>query len=65
MDAFAGDQTNFVRTDELTEAWRVFTPILHQIDKEKKPPIEYVFGSQGPKQADELQAKYGLIRENN
>lgn len=65
MDVFAGSQINYVRTDELKESWRVFTPALHQIDTEKKPPIKYMFGSQGPKEADDLCAKYGLIRENN
>ena len=31
-------------SDELAEAWRIFTPILHQIEKEKIKPIPYIFG---------------------
>lgn len=31
-------------SDELREAWRIFTPILHQIEKEKTPPIPYKYG---------------------
>ena len=31
-------------SDELAEAWRIFTPLLHQIEKEKPQPIEYVYG---------------------
>jgi hypothetical protein len=27
-----GDRANFVRTDELDEAWRIFTPLLHKIE---------------------------------
>ncbi|CAG2115423.1 unnamed protein product [Medioppia subpectinata] len=65
IDVFNGQQANFVRTDELSEAWRVFTPALHTIDKEKKMPVKYVFGAQSFKEADDLEAKYGLIRENN
>lgn len=47
-----GSQVNFVRTDELSEAWRIFTPLLHQIEKEQVKPHTYVFGSRGPKEAD-------------
>ncbi|XP_054158911.1 glucose-6-phosphate 1-dehydrogenase-like [Oppia nitens] len=64
LDVFAGRQTNFVRTDELAEAWRVFTPALHQIDQQKQAPVKYVFGSQSFKEADDLEIKYGLKRDN-
>ena len=35
LDVFAGQQTLFVRTDELAEAWRIFTPLLHKIEQDK------------------------------
>ncbi len=35
LDVFVGSQMHFVRTDELAEAWRIFTPLLHKIEKEK------------------------------
>ena len=44
MDLIYGSQINFVRSDELEEAWRIFTPILHQIEAEKIKPIYYKFG---------------------
>ncbi len=31
----SGDHNLFVRVDELEAAWRIFTPILHQLEKEK------------------------------
>ena len=31
---------HFVRSDELAEAWRIFTPLLHQIEQEKPKPIK-------------------------
>ena len=34
LDVLRGDQSTFVRSDELNEAWRIFTPILHQIIEE-------------------------------
>ena len=40
---------HFVRTDELYEAWRIFTPLLHAIERERPKPIPYVYGSRGPK----------------
>ncbi|KAG5890106.1 hypothetical protein JTB14_005241 [Gonioctena quinquepunctata] len=54
LDVFCGSQMHFVRADELSEAWRIFTPLLHRIEKEKVTPIPYVYGSRGPKEADEL-----------
>jgi len=48
---------HFVRSDELVEAWRIFTPLLHQIEKEKVKPIPYKYGTRGPKEANELSAK--------
>ena len=30
--------------DELAEAWRIFTPLLHQIEKDKVEPIKYLYG---------------------
>ncbi|CAB1330168.1 unnamed protein product [Coregonus sp. 'balchen'] len=30
--------------DELQEAWRIFTPLLHHIEGEKTPPIHYSYG---------------------
>ncbi|XP_017110412.1 glucose-6-phosphate 1-dehydrogenase isoform X1 [Drosophila elegans] len=52
LDVFCGSQMHFVRSDELREAWRIFTPILHQIERERVQPITYQYGSRGPKQAD-------------
>ncbi|CAH0561805.1 unnamed protein product [Brassicogethes aeneus] len=54
LDVFCGSQMHFVRSDELSEAWRIFTPLLHKIENEKIKPIPYVYGSRGPKEADEL-----------
>lgn len=33
-----------LHSDELREAWRIFTPLLHQIDSEKPKPILYKYG---------------------
>ena len=44
LDVFTGTQINFVRSDELAEAWRILTPILKQIDDEKPEPVLYVHG---------------------
>ena len=44
LDLFLGNQMHFVRNDELVEAWRIFTPILHRIESDKMKPIDYKFG---------------------
>jgi len=61
MDVFSGSQLNFVRSDELREAWRIFTPVLHQIEKEKIKPIPYKFGTRGPDEADALVKDHGYV----
>lgn len=57
LDVFCGSQMHFVRSDELAEAWRIFTPLLHQIEKEKPQPIPYKYGSRGPEEADKKLAE--------
>jgi len=54
LDAFVGSQMHFVRSDELAEAWRIFTPLLHTIEQDKPDPIKYKYGSRGPVEADQL-----------
>ena len=60
LDTLRGSQAAFVRDDELRAAWKIFTPLLHKIEKEKIAPIKYEFGSRGPKESDELLAKVGF-----
>ncbi|KAK4324918.1 hypothetical protein Pmani_004478 [Petrolisthes manimaculis] len=59
LDVFCGSQMHFVRSDELAEAWRVFTPLLHKIQNEKPKPIPYKYGSRGPEEA------YKKLAEND
>ncbi|XP_029464344.1 glucose-6-phosphate 1-dehydrogenase [Rhinatrema bivittatum] len=63
LDVFCGSQMHFVRSDELREAWRIFTPLLHRIESEKIKPIPYIYGSRGPAEADELMKRVGFRYE--
>jgi len=54
LDVFCGSQMHFVRADELDESWRILTPVLNELDNKKVKPIPYMYGSRGPKEADEL-----------
>ncbi|KAM6151650.1 glucose-6-phosphate 1-dehydrogenase [Rhynchocyon petersi] len=63
LDVFCGSQMHFVRSDELREAWRIFTPLLHRIERERPQPIPYVYGSRGPAEADELMKRVGFQYE--
>jgi len=58
-DCLCGNQGNFVRTDELIEAWKIFTPLLKTIEDTKAPPIPYEFGTRGPAESDTLIQKFG------
>jgi len=62
LDCMKGDQSLFVRQDELREAWRIVTPLLHTIDKEKVEPLFYPRGTRGPAEADKQAAKFGFRR---
>ena len=62
LDATRGNHSLFVRNDELEVAWRIFTPLLHKLEREKVKPTIYPFGSRGPKEADELVHKTGVKR---
>ncbi|RWS24016.1 glucose-6-phosphate dehydrogenase-like protein [Leptotrombidium deliense] len=61
LDVLTGSQTHFVRSDELKEAWRIFTPVLHHLETEKVVPIEYTFGARGLKEADELSRRHNFV----
>jgi len=62
LDVMRGSKAAFVRDDELKQAWAIFTPLLHQIESEKVPPIPYAYGSRGPGEADEMVRKLGYVR---
>jgi glucose-6-phosphate 1-dehydrogenase len=53
-DAMTGDQTLFIRGDEVEAAWEVIDPIEHAWASSKRPPEEYAPGSWGPKRATDL-----------
>jgi glucose-6-phosphate 1-dehydrogenase len=61
-DVIRGDHNLFVRDDELTHAWKIFTPILHEIELKKIHPIIYPFGSRGPQESDKMVKEKGFIR---
>lgn len=48
LDVLKGHAQNFVRADELVKSWQVFTPLLHQMEREHVQPESYAYGSDGP-----------------
>lgn len=60
LDIIKGDQTLFIRDDEVAEAWKLLTPVLEywSCDKQGTPLYQYSAGSWGPEEAAEL--TYGL-----
>ena len=61
MDVVNGDQTLFLRQDELEEAWAWVAPILSEWSKSNSPPEEYAAGTWGPSAATLLLAKDGKL----
>ncbi|KAI9495774.1 glucose-6-phosphate dehydrogenase [Zychaea mexicana] len=65
LDVLRNDHSNFVRDDELETAWKIFTPLLHQIDQRADLPLHtYPYGSRGPAELDAFVRKYGYDRSN-
>ena len=59
-DVFSGRQASFVHARELSEAWRVLTPALQQLESGDRVPLRYPFGARnGPPEADALQRRVG------
>lgn len=61
LDVLRGKQATFVRDDELEAAWRIVTPLLHQIEEGKVEPFLYKFGTRGPAAADDLIRRAGYV----
>lgn len=53
-----------MRSDELREAWRIFTPLLHELEARKVEPQFYQAGSRGPEQAYNLIRKFGYHKHD-
>lgn len=66
LNAALGDGSLFVSAPELVEAWRIFTPLLHEIDEQKPEPHLYPFGSTGPKGlAKFLKSHAKIVQQEN
>lgn len=70
LDAITGDQTLFMRADQVEEAWELIMPILNYWEKNKAPNFpNYSADSWGPENAEALIAKDGYhwfsLPENN
>ncbi len=54
LDALLGDQTLFIRSDEVAQAWRIVDPVLEAFEEGHVPLARYEAGTWGPEEADEL-----------
>jgi len=62
LNTARGEQSLFVSSPELVEAWRIFTPLLHQIDEEKPQPVLHRFGVMPEGYAD-FAASHGVAQK--
>lgn len=60
LDAIDGDKRLFIRNDELEAAWKIFTPLLKELEEKKISPELYPYGSRGPIGSHYLAAKYNV-----
>lgn len=74
LEALRGNQAPFVRSDELMAAWKIFSPLLTEIEEkaeaiakgrpvaDKYKPIVYPYGSRGPDEAEAFIKSTGMAR---
>ncbi|KAI8990199.1 glucose-6-phosphate dehydrogenase [Pilobolus umbonatus] len=67
LDVLRNDHSNFVRDDELEAAWKIFTPLLHKIDRHDGDVhiAPYEYGSRGPKELAEFVKTHGYRRHSD
>jgi hypothetical protein len=61
LNAAEGDQSLFVGAEELHEAWRIFTPLLDEIDEKQPQPVSYPFGVRAPDGFDKFARAHGIV----
>ena len=60
LDVIKGDKSLFIRDDELDAAWKIFTPMLNEMESNNIRPEDYEIGTDGPAEANYLAAKHGI-----
>lgn len=58
LECFKGFKKKFISDEELYESWRIFTPLLNELQEKQVQPLKYPFGSSGPKEVYDLVKKY-------
>jgi hypothetical protein len=54
-----GETSSFVGTDTLMASWRLWTPLLHQLDDMEEAPTTYTTG--GSVMYDTIKSKFGVL----
>jgi glucose-6-phosphate 1-dehydrogenase len=65
VDALVGDATLYTRQDMVEASWRVVEPILECWQSQKFRFPNYQPGEWGPKEADEMLARFGRQWRNS
>lgn len=66
LDVLGGRSANFVRSDEMMSGWKLFGPVLDQIEKENVELNIYRRGTRGPANADAwFKEKSGYVRNES
>lgn len=65
LQCLRGDNSSFLRADELRSAWRIYTPLVNAIDDGELPLHKYKARSRGPPEFDEMTKDAGYILSEN
>ncbi len=65
LNCLNGNQATFVRSDVLEESWKIFDPLLREIEEKQVVPLPYEYGSRGPAEADKRSEEVGYLRNDD
>lgn len=61
LDVIQGEKALFIRDDELSVAWDIFSPALKELETDTfYKPVAYQYGSTGPVESGYLASHYGV-----
>jgi len=65
LNAALGESALFVSSPEISEAWRIFTPLLHAIDAAEMAPVVYPFGIRNPAGFKDWSDRAGVVQHRS
>merc|ERR1719150_809983 len=64
-NALHGNHSHSIRADGLYASWKIWEPLITQVEAAKIKPVIYPYGTRGPAESDALIKRLGFKRSDN